>query len=469
MIIYAQSEKTILQEIDVKDGDTLWSIANYYLKDPRAWPEILKYNKLPSSDPNVILPGMKLKIPVVLVKENLRPAYLIYLLNDVKYKKKKTVEWQKAYLNLELYNDDSVRTMAQSKANIKFITGEIVKLDQNTLVILRPEKPREELELFSGAVKASNAKILTEGAIIEPKLDPKLPKPDYKTKIKEDKTTLVEVYDGVVDVSAQGKTVTLTKGFGTEVKYLSPPSLPHKLPPLPEFDLGKEPSNQLKELVTRDTLSLNLSQENYSKVISELKVKQYHLQIASDEEFNKIVIDETKYIRDITDFELQKYNLKEGKYYYRVAYIDELGFESKFTTAQMFIIDKTPPNLVLTHPQENEKIIEDIILIEGQTEPDATLKINNNIISIDNDGKFRTSISAIPGRNKIVIISKDKAGNYTEVERNVYQVKSAVGGKKMVKESSLKTPKWLETPTGIAISVATLLIILGVIINILIP
>ena len=69
----AAQTKVILQEIDVKEGDTLWGIANFYLKDPKAWTEILKYNKLASTDPNVILPGMKLKVPVKLVKESLRP------------------------------------------------------------------------------------------------------------------------------------------------------------------------------------------------------------------------------------------------------------------------------------------------------------------------------------------------------------------------------------------------------------
>ena len=61
----------VLQEITGKDGDTLWSVSNHYLKNPQSWPEILKYNNLPSSDPNIILPGMKLRVPILLIKENL--------------------------------------------------------------------------------------------------------------------------------------------------------------------------------------------------------------------------------------------------------------------------------------------------------------------------------------------------------------------------------------------------------------
>src|SRR3989339_2175913 len=155
--VYAQeaTKEVVFQEVKVKDGDTMWSVANFYLKDPQAWPEILKYNKLPSSDPNVILPGMALKVPVLLVKESLRPAHLIYLQNDVRFRKKNDVNWDKATPNMELFNEDGLRTMEKSEANIRFLTGEVVRLDENSFVILRPEKKREEVEIYSGAVRAT--------------------------------------------------------------------------------------------------------------------------------------------------------------------------------------------------------------------------------------------------------------------------------------------------------------------------
>ncbi len=57
-----------LQTIVVKPGDTLWSISNTYLKDPKRWNELLKYNRLPAADPSIALPGMPLKVPVNLLK-----------------------------------------------------------------------------------------------------------------------------------------------------------------------------------------------------------------------------------------------------------------------------------------------------------------------------------------------------------------------------------------------------------------
>ena len=86
--IFAEEE---LQEITVKDGDTLWGIANTYLNDPKKWPAILKYNQLPLTDPNAAIPGMKLKVPVLLIKEELRKAYLIFVRNDVRCRRRR--EW----------------------------------------------------------------------------------------------------------------------------------------------------------------------------------------------------------------------------------------------------------------------------------------------------------------------------------------------------------------------------------------
>ena len=83
--------KEALQVITVKDGQTLWSISNYYLKDPKRWPEILKYNNLPLNDPTVALPGMKLKVPVLLIKEHRR--YSIQLIEHVLCRSRDLAFW----------------------------------------------------------------------------------------------------------------------------------------------------------------------------------------------------------------------------------------------------------------------------------------------------------------------------------------------------------------------------------------
>lgn len=58
-------EETTL--ITIKKGDTLWDLCQEYLKDPTKWPELKKYNDF--SNPDLIYPGERLRIPVSLAKD----------------------------------------------------------------------------------------------------------------------------------------------------------------------------------------------------------------------------------------------------------------------------------------------------------------------------------------------------------------------------------------------------------------
>lgn len=446
-----KEENILLQEIEVKEGQTLSFIANYYLKDPKRWPEILKYNKLSTSDIYAPLPGMKLKVPIVLVKEKFRPAYLIYIFNKVQYRKKETVEWKDAAINLELYNDDAITTHENSRANVKFFSGEILSIDENSFITIRPELKQEEVKLLKGSIRATKAKILTEYAEVVPKIDPKIPKTDFKTKIREeDKTTLVEVYKGAVDVTAQGKTVYVPEGFGTEVKPFSAPSLPKALPPPPELSLKSEnikltSDNEIVLTKNASTLSFQFTEpkletlpstisldtkkqqieekKQQTKVLGNI-IKKYRLQIAKESEFKKIIYEETKEInpQQTVNFDLKSLNLPDGKYYYKLSYIDELGFENP-TPARVFIIDTTPPLLKLDLQETEIKTDQELINIKGETEPQSTLKVNDRDVEVEENGKFSVSILLKPGKNEIKFVAKDYYGNETTLTRQIERVK----------------------------------------------
>ena len=480
-------EETTLQEIQIKSGDTLWSISNHYLKDPQAWPEVLKYNKLPSSDPNIILPGMIIKVPVILIKEQLRPAYMTYLLNNVQFKKKNSMEWNQALLNMQLFNEDNIRTMEKSRANLTFITGETVYIDENSLISVRPEKKREEIELFSGAIRASRSKVLTDSAEIVPRIEKLSPNPDFKTRVKADKTTFVEVYGGEVAVSAQGKTVTLTEGFGTQVKFMKPPSLPKALPPLPKIDIAQKPSwnHDLTKATTaaqdksavdaaidyvQNTLKLELSLFNKedsenkgkesAKVISDVEIKQYHLQIAFDNNFTKIAIDEIKPYEPKVELKLNKYELSDGMYFYHIAYINDLEFESKFTPTKRFILDTNVPRIEFIGLVDNQQTLEDFIHVEGTVNEPSILTVNDKTIFSDEKNSFSTALMLKFGKNEISVSAKDKANNIVKYNKNVYKVTKITQGP--AKRSSY-TFRWLSTPAGISVTITTFMVIVLVI------
>jgi len=468
----------VLQEITVKEGDTLWSVANYYLKDPQRWPDILKYNQLPSSDLNVILPGMKLRIPMLLIKEHLRAAHLVLISNDVRYRRKSEAEWKQPWLDMELYNEDGLRTLQQSRARVKFPSGEMLNMDENSLIILKPEKNHEEIDLLSGGVRASKTKILTSSTIIDPKIEPKGPAPDFKTRFKEDKTTLVEVYEGIVDVTAQGKTVTLTKGFGTEVKFRQPPSLPKTLPPVPGTgtnvkDAGNAPDvKQSPQKAVYNSLQVDIqvpggpapapgihdNNETQSKVIGQM-VNKYRVQVSTSYEFSNVVIDETKPLQDKARLDLKNEQLGDGIYYYRYAYVDDLGFEGQYSVPVQFTIDTVPPAIEIETPKDGEEFDTDFVNIEGKTKPYAVVKINDKTATADENGKFESAIMPKKGKNLITLFAQDRAGNTAKKEIVIEKVKNA--DKKSIVPAEIKEKSG--TFLSLSLGTLTLVVIIGVV------
>jgi len=349
-----------LQTIVVKPGDTLWSISNTYLKDPKKWNVILKYNRLPSSDPSIALPGMPLRVPTTLLKEEYRAAKLVYSLNEVLFRRTGVTDWQGVNMKMELFKNDTLRTMAEARADVKFYTGEILNLFPNSIAVLRPPgKKNVDVELLAGELRSVKSRVITASA----RITPKTRDTEFGAKLKDDLTTLVQVTKGKVDVEAQGKTVEVLEGFASEVKMDMAPSQPVKMPELPQFEhgtvtaLSTSAGPQLRtdggvislaNMKTSSKPTANLPKADLPKnipaadidgkgidtteIVKMLSVgnpiQSYHLQVSKDQSFTTTVLNKEYDAFDKIDLnEL----LPPGNYYMRIALVDLLGFEGKFS------------------------------------------------------------------------------------------------------------------------------------------
>jgi hypothetical protein len=356
-----------LQTIIVKPGDTLWSISNTYLKDPKKWNEILKHNRLPSADPSIALPGMPLKVPVNLIKEQYRAARLVYFINDVKSRRSGGADWSSVSGGMDLYKGDTLRTRVDARADVKFYTGEILNLFPNSIAVLRPPNDKNtDVRLMAGEMRGLRSRVVTPSS----RITPKTKDTEFGAKIKEDLTTVVQVFRGRADVEAGGKTVEVPAGFASEVKMDMPPSKPVKLPPLPQLadgsqtalasasatqfrseggvvslgNLGRGPktgngANLPKGELPKGELAqgakvpdINDKDIDTTEIVKMLSVgspvQSYHLQISKDQTFATTVLDKNYDAFDKIDLNEV---LPAGSYYMRVALIDLLGFEGKFS------------------------------------------------------------------------------------------------------------------------------------------
>lgn len=89
------------------------------------------------------------------------------------------------------------------------------------------------------------------------------------------------------------------------------------------------------------------------------------------------------------------------------------------TVTRTVTLDTTPPALTLTAPQENVVVSASPVIVTGNTEAGAALKINNADTTVNSDGSFSTSLNLTEGENTITATATDAAGNQTTVTQKI--------------------------------------------------
>jgi cytoskeletal protein RodZ len=77
------------------------------------------------------------------------------------------------------------------------------------------------------------------------------------------------------------------------------------------------------------------------------------------------------------------------------------------------------PGLEIEKPEENETVNSLTIEVQGNTDPSATLTVENEQVPVDGDGNFRKEITVFPGESAISFTSENRFGRKTKVERNI--------------------------------------------------
>ena len=86
-----------------------------------------------------------------------------------------------------------------------------------------------------------------------------------------------------------------------------------------------------------------------------------------------------------------------------------LGFEYlRFTT---------PPILEISQPKEGYVATLRQLTVSGKTDPDATVKINNQPVLVKDDGSFTAQIEIFEGTKEIKIIARARSGKETVISR----------------------------------------------------
>jgi cytoskeletal protein RodZ len=77
------------------------------------------------------------------------------------------------------------------------------------------------------------------------------------------------------------------------------------------------------------------------------------------------------------------------------------------------------PGLKVDSPKENEVVNSATVEVRGKTDPNGTLLIEGEAVSINPDGSFRKEITVFPGESSFTLKVTNRFGRETELIRNI--------------------------------------------------
>lgn len=94
---------------------------------------------------------------------------------------------------------------------------------------------------------------------------------------------------------------------------------------------------------------------------------------------------------------------------------------------------KRPPKIEVISPQNKEQVTKSVILLEGQTSPEAELYLNNSPIPVNKEGYFKENIYLSPGVNNLTLTAINQLGIKNKTILTIYN--KDLSGEKEQKDS----------------------------------
>jgi len=396
----------------------------YYFKD------VLPGFQPPKPEPPPVLPAetpapIELQPPVLSGEPETPPtggasmAILVNMERNVKAKRASDLSWEDAQQQMPLYENDALRTFDKSSATISFGPDELLDVDQNALVIIKPrpkggEDSEISLALLSSdfldglaskpaSEQAKAIQVASASRSLRIRPVPGSRKPGEKTRVAlrtlPDRSTSVAALSGSLKITGPkgGEVVLKEKMVArvTENGVLQPRLLPGSPEPLFPAD-GATYGFQRK--APRVELKWRPADRGRS----------YRLVVANDAKFQRIFADEKV---DGTSLPVQI--RQPGTYYWRVRAQDSDGFAGPYSTVRSVKADydDTPPALAILSPPEMFVAPAPSVVLKGKTERDARVKVNGQKATVGPDGTFTIPLALKEGVNLVTIEAIDTAGN----------------------------------------------------------
>lgn len=339
----AASEPVV--EVRVGERDTLIGLSERVFNGPAAWQEIARLNRV--RDPNRIVPGQVLRVPIRLMRSTPLPATLVSAVGDVQ------VNNQPATAGTAIGEGQSVQTGANGSAVIALADGSRARVPPSSLAEVLASRAygasadatnAANTGTFSGALRllrgsvdvlASKLRRATPLEVNTPTAVIGVRGTQYRVSLDAESTTRSEVLEGQVRLDAASRSVgsDLPAGFGAAIDARALKPVPTALLAAP--DLATVPNRFERPLV---------------RIALPGETRPLRVQVASDPGFEQVVSD----LRVAPGSDVRVAGLADGAWHLRARRIDDLGLEG-FDKAVAFTLKARPEPPASNTPRPGSK------------------------------------------------------------------------------------------------------------------
>ena len=79
----------------------------------------------------------------------------------------------------------------------------------------------------------------------------------------------------------------------------------------------------------------------------------------------------------------------------------------------------SPPSLTVSEPTNNQTITSYIVSVNGNTDPDATISVNDQPVIVENSGSYTTQIEVSTDTDLVIVRAKSRSGKETTIQRKI--------------------------------------------------
>jgi hypothetical protein len=341
---------------------------------------------------------------------------------EVRVKRSGEFSWKSADSDMVLQIGDQVKTSSSGSAQLIYFDGTLTTIRAGSLLEIRDlyEDPvtkvrRVREKLNWGELNASTRDRNVRGSYHEVATETVAARSEDGSEFRVaydrgKKTATFDVFDGRIEVASDDRKAVLDAGERVQADPAGALRAKESLPGVPRL---VSPADQ-RVFVHEDPARahVNLSWEPVASA------RRYRLVIAEKPLFTKPLYDaeraETAAIVE---------GVPVGSYYWRVAAISDHGGIGPYSDARRFRIaserihdqtDTEPPVLDIAEFVP----IGAMVIVNGRTEPGATLWVDEEKVDVADDGRFYAVVRLRrEGLNRIRFVAQDTAGNESSLSK----------------------------------------------------